>query len=755
MNAVSHPRTIDIDGPGGQQARAPEQLGLRQLLRMLHRNATLFTVLVLGAGSLGAYVVLTRPQTYAAVGSIMVAPSEPTAFADTALTAAPSEAISVNSEIQVLYSPALAARVVGQTGYADAAPRQEPGLVAGALAAVKAVVKDALRPSPVMAGPAAGLSPVVERFLGVLEVTPVDRSRAVRVRFTDTDPGLAARVVDSLMQSYLAQQLENRVSAIQGTSLWLRQRLEELQAEVRRKEEELATFKAERSTVEGRDLNLLNSQIAELNRELAQAQAASATAAAQQRAAEQAVRREGPRAVFSLAGSTLVDTLRAQESNLRTQEADLAAQYGPGHPRLREVRSQLAAVSADIDAEARNLGAQARNAARMAVERVRALEATRKQLQDEVLAIGTASAEQQALERNAEASRLVLQRFLERNEEVEQSRTEQSGAWVIHNAFVSGDPEGPPTGILLGGVAAGALALGMFGVGLREVVRRGITGHDDVEALVGHPCFGLVPQVRAGAFATPRGPQDLLLDDLHSPYAEALKHILVSVDLACPRRRASRAVMVSSALPGEGKSTLVASLGRLSAIVGERVLVIDCDLRRPTLGTIFGSRGGPGLAAYLEGTAELDEAVEHDTRSGLHYLPAGEPTVRTETLLRSPRMSVLLEEAAKHYDMVLVDTPPVLAAPDARVLAGQVDVTVMVTRWLHTKPQVVRLAVERLERSGARAMGVVLSRVDFDRAAVYGGESMEYLTSVRYYAQARHRTPAPPLPPAPGSRHDA
>jgi len=731
------PDTIDLgDLPASPGASGPT-LGMHQLFKMLRRNIWLLMAIVTAVTVPAAYVVLSLPPYYTAAGSLMVAPSEPTAFDPQSLFTIKPESVSVNNEIQVLYSPELAGRVAARTGFTGTEAASEPDPLTRAIAAVRGAVRAAKRTIiewmglPQFETSGGRTDPATEALLDSLKVRPIERSRAVEVLFTSQDPELARRIVDTLMEMYLAQQVDNRIKAVQATSLWLSQRLEELQAQVRRQEEALEAFKA-RSAPDSSNLSLIQAQIAESNAQLARAQSEAAGFLAQRDRAEAAIRQFGPRGIFGVIRSPLADSLREQETRLRASEAEANSGYGTSHPRVRNIRSEISIVSNQVNREAADLYTQVETAAAMAAGRVRALESTLAGLHAKVQAIGATAAEQRALEREAEASRLVLKRFLERYEEMEQGSTNQSNAWVIHSAFVPSRPTGPKTKLLLMAAFAGSLVLGLVVVGWRELVRRGVAGHDDVEELLGRPCFGLVPRLPAHGFAA-RPPQDHVLDHHFSPYAEALKHILVSIDIAAADRPRGRTVLVTSALPAEGKSTLVASIGRLCAAMGGRALVIDCDLRRPAIARLLKVPRKAGLAEYLEGSATLEETISEDSKSGLVFISAGAATIQTSALLQSRRMQDLIELAARRFDIVLIDAPPVLAVPDARVLARHVQVCVVAARWLRTKRSVLKMAVDRLAQSGAASLGVVLSNVDLGKAAVYGSESMEYLSDVRGY----------------------
>jgi capsular exopolysaccharide synthesis family protein len=198
--------------------------------------------------------------------------------------------------------------------------------------------------------------------------------------------------------------------------------------------------------------------------------------------------------------------------------------------------------------------------------------------------------------------------------------------------------------------------------------------------------------------------------------------------------RPPKIMLITSALPGEGKSLLCTSLAHLMASVGQKVVVVDCDLRRPSIHSAFGVPSQPGLVEFLAGKSTLEEVINKDQNSRTHVIPAGAPAPNPPDLLSSGHMRRLLKGLSDAYDLVILDSAPVIAISDTRVLGRLADKTVFVTRWAHTRREVVLSALRQLADSGADIAGVILSRVDVKKHAQYGyGDSGYYHGRVKKY----------------------
>lgn len=283
-----------------------------------------------------------------------------------------------------------------------------------------------------------------------------------------------------------------------------------------------------------------------------------------------------------------------------------------------------------------------------------------------------------------------------------------------------------------------ALAIGaLLGAGAAFAVERlfdGLTSGDEVEDRLGLLHLGSVPDL-ASVLPDAHLPLAAVVEYPMSGFAESFRSVLNAVRDTSTRR--AQVVAITSALPNEGKSTIAGCLARSVALGGDRIVLVDCDARRRDVSAMFDDAGRrPGLAEVLRGEATLDEALVHDAASSAWILPITGPPVEMSALLAGPPMAALIEELRQRFARVLIDTAPVLALAETRVIATMVDLVIIVVRWRVTADHAVRAAVKLLPRAQGQIAGVVLSRVDMRKQARYalGDASSYYRQYSKYYS---------------------
>jgi capsular exopolysaccharide synthesis family protein len=274
----------------------------------------------------------------------------------------------------------------------------------------------------------------------------------------------------------------------------------------------------------------------------------------------------------------------------------------------------------------------------------------------------------------------------------------------------------------------GSVFLGLVLAFGAEMLDLGFRSMEQIEQIMGMAPLGLIPALKGVS-----NPDTYVLENPASAFSEAVRSLHTSL-LLSDVDRPPKVIMITSSLPSEGKSTICLSLAHLLAGTGQKVVVVDCDLRRPSMHASFGVPSRPGLVEFLAGKSTLEEVINKDQNSRAHVIPAGSPAPNPPDLLSSGHMRRLLKGLSDAYDLVILDTAPVVAISDTRVLGRLVDKTVFVARWAHTRREVVTAAMRQLADSGADVAGVLLSRVDVKKHAQYGyGDSGYYHGRVKKY----------------------
>jgi succinoglycan biosynthesis transport protein ExoP len=404
------------------------------------------------------------------------------------------------------------------------------------------------------------------------------------------------------------------------------------------------------------------------------------------------------------------------------------SRVGGSHPDAKALHDQLAELQRAVAAETGHVVAASEADVRAARAKVATLEASLHSAESEVDHNASSQVPLNAMQRDAEAARTLLQAVLERIQQTnQQSAIEAPDARVISEALQPNTPSAPKTVLLMAAAIAAGVLFGFLLIYLLELADSTIRSGDDVRGLLGLPCFALLPELSRRALGGMRI-EDYIAHKPLSPFAEQLRALRAGL---WPGRARPKVIAITAARPAEGKTTVAVALGRSAAMAGERVVVVDCDIRQPSFGRLFQADSGFGLVDHLLGHAELDTVISNDPLTGMNYIAAGSAESNTLGLFRSEPMAKALQSLQDNYDLVLLDAPPAFAMADARVIAGIADATLMCIRWRSTPRSIVQNSLELLGDADAHVAGVVLTRVDV-RAHVRSGFADAEIYHPRY-----------------------
>ncbi len=564
--------------------------------------------------------------------------------------------------------------------------------------------------------PDPGRDATVLAVHNVLHAAPLHSSRVLEVTFTAQDPLIAAAAVNNAMDVYIKDQFTAKAAAVRRATQWLDERAAVLRGEVRNQDDRIAAYRAEHNFAQGMHAGLDAEKITHLNEDLIRGRADLAVADARLDAARG---RAGADAQAAIAASVV--PLRASLEQLTAQRQAQTSRLGTNHPDAEGSRLQIDEARRAVDAEIARVVSATVQDRRAANERVTTLESNLRTAQSEADAEAKARIPLNAMERDAEASHVQLLAMLERIQQTAQQHAlETSEAHEISLALPPRQPSWPRPLPMMGAAMAAGVLLGLMLVHLLHLTDSTLNSGEDARSLVKLPCFALVPELSRRELQT--APiEDYVLRRPLTPFAEQIRAIRAGLWLGVER---PRVVAITAARPSEGKSVMALSLARSAALSGERVLLIDCDIRRPSLANLLHTDNGPGLSDLLHGTATLMDVLHNDRLGapggGMHFVPSGQARGDTFGLFMGPEMARLLLEARKAYALIVLDTPPVQAITEARVLSAVADATIFCIRWRGTPRSVVSYALELLADAHAHVAGVVLTRVD-PRAHVRSG----------------------------------
>lgn len=565
---------------------------------------------------------------------------------------------------------------------------------------------------------------VIDVLLSKVEATQLNRSHVLEIAVEAEHPVLAARIANTFANVYTEQQMIKKVKATENANAWLDERIAEFQSRVEQAERKVEDYRRQHGLYETKSDNIVAQQLAELNTQVITADAERA--AVQARLAQAKRGLNNPDATSSLPAvlqSPLIQMLRQKQVELNREAAEMSSMYGKKHPRMADIRAQMADLRGQIKAEIGKIVEGLSHEAAAADGRYQSLVKNMENLQTRMGSRNVTAVKLHELERHAEASRNLLTGFLERSREIEaQKDLHQADAEVLSIASVPRSVSFPPAMLIFAIALIGGSGLGILSVMLMEGLDRTFRVREDIEQATGLPTLALVPATGHGRDAVKS-----VLRDSTSPVAESLRALYARLVLSPSGEQPSKVVMFASAAPNEGKSQIAASISHLAAIAGLRVVILDCDWQRPTQHRLFRQSPKPGLADLLSGNVTPEEAVYEDPKTGVHVLFAGDTSLMRNELLRFYRLPLLLTTLSKHYDLIVLDTPPVLAGSEVVHLAKRVDSIAFVVRWGRTPRQQAMSGINQIIDAGGNVAGTVLSQVDPKRYRDYDYGDMHYM----------------------------
>ena len=542
-----------------------------------------------------------------------------------------------------------------------------------------------------------------------LLVNVVRNSRVLAVQFTTEDPRLAQEAANLAAELYIADQLESKFNAVRRANDWLDSRVTQLRTEVQQTEARIAELRTTSGLTRGVTAGLGTEQVSRINTDLIEARNQLATADARLAAA-----RGGGGADLTALGAANLTAQRSALDTARTELERLSATLGPNHPDVRAARSRVSDAQRAVGSETGRVVQALAGEARAARARVESLQEALRIQEARLNQNQSAEIQLAALEREADASRSLLRAVLERSQQtVSQTAIEKADARVLSPATMPGVPSFPKVSMFVGAALVLGLLFGLLVIWFLEQADSTMRSGEDVRAALGLPCLALVPMLRQGLLGRHRV-EDWVVRKPLSPFSESMRTLRASLWLG---HEPPRVIVITAARPGEGKTTTATALARSAAMNGEKVLLIDCDVRQPSLGRVFRCEGAAGVTDLLLGQAVLERLIRRDHLSTLDYIPAGAAEIHSLGLFMSEAMAGLLDRVRREYDLIVLDAPPALAMADARVVARLADATLLCVKWRDTPRSVVRNSLGLLEEAHARIVGAALTQVD---AKVHG-----------------------------------
>jgi succinoglycan biosynthesis transport protein ExoP len=601
---------------------------------------------------------------------------------------------------------------------------------------------------------------LIRTFHGDLQVTLARGSRMLKVSFESTDPRLAAQVATALVNNYIQYNFSTQYDATRQASGWMGRQLDDLKAKVEKSQQALVDYERQNAIVNISDKeNVVEQRLADLSQDLTTAE----NDLAQKESVYDLVK-ANPSQVASLAQDELLQRLQEKYADAKTEYVNALAQYGPRFPKVVQLQDQVNELHGLIEQERERTVERIDRDYQAALNRETILEAAVAREKVKVGNLNQLLIQHDLLKHDFETNQELYDSLLKRLKNATVSAgLRATNIHIVDNALVPGVPVRPKKALDIAiGLMVG-LILGITLAFVEEGLDNSVKNAEDVERLVPAPILAVIPAAGSvgprsswlglgnGKHAASNGSVAMVVaKQPNSMLAESYRSLRTAIKLSMAPRP-PQTLLVTSTQPGEGKTSTSVNLAIALAQQGCRVLLVDADLRKPSIAHSLGLSEKPGLSGYLTGAHGLDEALQQvESLANLSVLPAGPHPPNPAELLASPTMEKLIAELRLRFEHVIIDSPPVLTVTDATVLSKWVDGVVVVIESNVTPKHAVVRTYKVLETAGARMLGAVLNKMDFRHDGYYGYAYKAYYHS--YYHDEPSKTgeskPAGPASPA-------
>jgi len=718
---------------------------LREMGRILRRRYRMVALPALALLGLALTYLIFATTLYTATSTVLVDPRRANVVEtnQSVLSNFGTDDATIESQTLLIQSVAILVRVVGKLKLTeDTEFTPKPGL----LDPIKQLLFSSSGPSDGASPEDAARARSVEILQKRMKVTRQGTTFLVDIAVSSESPQKAATIANAVADAYFEEQVRAKNDATRIAATWLNGQIDELKSRVVASEKAVEDYRSSNNLMVSQGVTLNDQQITDLNSKLIAARAQTAEARAKYEQVQDIAKSGGdPGGINAAISSEMITKLRTQYADIAKNEADLSSKYGARHPLVANVRAQRRDTQKLINEEIRRILESTKHDYDVARSRETSLQQSLDQLQGVSTSSGQAQVRLRELQREAEANRTQYESYLARSKETTaQESLEMPDSRIVTKASIPIRPSSPKTMLILGLALMLGLGAGSVLAFLADYLDGRIKTLEQAEAISGVPALAAVPLVGARELArlARRGRNELsrydpkhtkllpaplqppltryAIDEPGTFFAEAIRAVRLALQRTM-RSQPVKVVQVTSALDSEGKTTLSINLAQSLAMLGIRTLLIDGDLRNPQVTRSLCPRADAGLLEVAIGQTAPEHAILVDPSTGLSILPSTrikEVEYITE-LMFSDRIVDVLDHFRHRYELIVIDSPPLVPLVDGRALAELADRIILAMAWDQTPGEVVSHAMDLLSPVSDRIMGTVLTRVDLSRLQFY------------------------------------
>jgi succinoglycan biosynthesis transport protein ExoP len=635
----------------------------------------------------------------------------------------------LQTQFELLKSRALAERVVRElslTTHPEFDPRQQPeplidikGLLANLdfKKALPLTLPQDLE-AALDATEAQIFDSVTKAFIGRISIAPLGKSQLVKIQIDMADPHMAAIAANALANGFIESQLEATMEMSMSATTWMTSRLSELRSKLKLSEDQLQAYREAENlvdvggvgTISAAELSLTGDRMISARSERAEAES--------QYRQVQAMRGGGWQKLASVPavlGHPLIQQFKAEEARARAKVEEMSKRYGDRYPAMEAARSELSAASGSLRGQVEQVVAGIERTYQLAVANANSLQASFNLNKTQIQDISRKEFKLRGLQREVDANRALYDTFMTRlGETTATADMESVNARIVDPAVLPTEPIKPKKSLIVAIAALLALFVGVGLILLLDALNNTFKSTEQVEGRLNIPVLGILPLIKKHSRSEIA---QLFNSDQDKSFSESVRTIRTGVVLS-GIDHTHKVIVITSSIPEEGKSTVSSNLAFAMGQM-ERVLLIDADMRRPTLAKNFAfPTGTPGLANLIVGTAKLEECIRHV--NGIDMLSAGTVPPNPLELLSSPRFAKAIEVLKSKYERIVIDSPAIQAVSDAMVLSTFANSLIYVVKSAATAIPLAEKGIGQLLQNNAPVSGIVLNQVDIKKAKKYG-----------------------------------